>query len=85
MQNIRNWMIILRIAILLRYPNLYSTFRLVEVDIVLGRQVDVIDTIHCYMNVTSNLPFVRYNGKPLLYCDAVKPRIGESVTFIAAV
>jgi ribosomal protein S6--L-glutamate ligase len=85
MQNIRNWMIILRIAILLRYPNLYSTFRLVEVDIVLGRHVDVIDTIHCYMNVTSNLPFVRYNGKPLLYCDAVKPRIGESVTFIAAV
>ena len=75
----------MRIVISLSYPNLYSTLCLVEVDIALGHHVDVIDTIHCTMDVTSNRTFVRYNCKPLFYYDAVIPRIGESMTFMVAV
>ncbi|WP_289028408.1 30S ribosomal protein S6--L-glutamate ligase [uncultured Paraglaciecola sp.] len=71
----------MRIAILSRNPRLYSTRRLVEAGKSLGHQVDVVDTMHCYMDITSNRPSVRYNGKPLPYYDAVIPRIGASVTF----
>ncbi|MDU0354673.1 30S ribosomal protein S6--L-glutamate ligase [Paraglaciecola aquimarina] len=71
----------MRIAILSRNPKLYSTKRLVEAGTNLGHQVDVIDTMHCYMDITSNKPSVRYKGKPLPYYDAVVPRIGASVTF----
>jgi ribosomal protein S6--L-glutamate ligase len=71
----------LRIAILSRNPQLYSTRRLIEAGTALGHQVDVIDTMHCYMDITSSQSSVRYNGKPLPYYDAVIPRIGASVTF----
>lgn len=71
----------MRIAILSRNPRLYSTRRLVEAGTSLGHQVDVVDTMHCYMDITSNRPSVRYKGKPLPYYDAVIPRIGASVTF----
>jgi len=72
---------IMRIAILSRNPNLYSTKRLKEAAIERGCQADVIDTTHCYMDVTSSRPSVRFNGKALPKYDAVIPRIGASVTF----
>ena len=71
----------MRIAILSRNANLYSTRRLQEAGIAKGHQVDVIDTMHCYMDITSNHPSVRYKGKPLPKYDAIIPRIGASVTF----
>ncbi len=71
----------MRIAILSRNPNLYSTRRLKEAGEAKGCNVDVIDTMHCYMDITSNKPSVRYQGKPLPAYDAVIPRIGASVTF----
>jgi ribosomal protein S6--L-glutamate ligase len=71
----------MRIAILSRNPNLYSTRRLQEAGLALGHEVDIVDTMHCYMDITSNRPAVRYNGKPLPKYDAVIPRIGASVTF----
>lgn len=71
----------MRIAILSRNGNLYSTRRLKEAGEALGHQIDVVDTMHCYMDITSNRPSVRYKGKPLPYYDAVIPRIGASVTF----
>jgi len=71
----------MRIAILSRNPRLYSTSRLVEAGQARGHQVDVIDTMHCYMDITSARPSVRYNGKRLPYYDAVIPRIGASVSF----
>lgn len=71
----------MRIAILSRNPKLYSTRRLVEAGQELGHQLDVIDTMHCYMDITSSKPSVRYKGKPLPYYDAVIPRIGASVSF----
>jgi ribosomal protein S6--L-glutamate ligase len=71
----------MKIAILSRNPKLYSTKRFVEAGEKLGHQVDVIDTMHCYMDVTSSRPSVRYKGKALPKYDAVIPRIGASVTF----
>ncbi|WP_100657174.1 30S ribosomal protein S6--L-glutamate ligase [Alteromonas flava] len=71
----------MRIAVLSRNPKLYSTRRLVEAGQARGHQVDVVDTMHCYMDITSNRPSVRYKGKPLPKYDAVIPRIGASVTF----
>lgn len=74
----------MHVAILSRNANLYSTRRLKEAGEELGHQVDIIDTVHCYMDITSNKPTVRYQGKPLPNYDAVIPRIGASITFYGA-
>lgn len=71
----------MKIAILSRNTNLYSTKRLKEAGEARGHQVDVIDTLHCYMDITSSKPGLRYQGKTLPKYDAVIPRIGASVTF----
>lgn len=71
----------MRIAILSRNPNLYSTKRLVEAGQARGHQVEVINTMLCYMDITKSRPVVRYEGEELPYYDAVIPRIGASVTF----
>ena len=71
----------MRIAILSRGPELYSTRRLKEAGEARGHQVDIIDTLHCYMDITRSRPAVRYHGEELPYYDAVIPRIGASITF----
>jgi ribosomal protein S6--L-glutamate ligase len=71
----------MKIAILSRNAKLYSTRRLVEAAEARGHQVDVIDTLHCYMDITSSRPTVRYHGEELPLYDAVIPRIGASITF----
>lgn len=71
----------MKVAILSRNKKLYSTRRLKEAGEALGHQVDVIDTTHCYMDITSNSPTVRYNGQQLPFYDAIIPRIGASITF----
>lgn len=71
----------MKIAVLSRNANLYSTRRLKEAGEKRGHQVDIIDTLHCYMDVTSSLPAIRYQGKQLPKYDAVIPRIGASITF----
>lgn len=71
----------MKVAILSRNPNLYSTRRLKEAGEALGHEVDIIDTMHCYMDITSAKPAVRYQGKNLPKYDAIIPRIGASVTF----
>ena len=71
----------MKIAILSRNPKLYSTRRLKEAGEARGHEVDVIDTLHCYMDVTRSRPTVRYHGEELPKYDAIIPRIGASVTF----
>lgn len=71
----------MKIAILSRGPDLYSTRRLKEAGEARGHQVDIIDTLHCYMDITRSRPTVRYHGEELPYYDAVIPRIGASITF----
>jgi ribosomal protein S6--L-glutamate ligase len=74
----------MKIAILSRRIDLYSTRRLVEAATARGHQADVIDTLRCYMNITSDKPSIHYRGKELPVYDAVIPRIGASVTFYGA-
>ncbi len=71
----------LRIAILTREPNNYSTQRLVKAAEANDHVVELIDTRRCYLNIQSHQPEVHYDGKPLPYYDAVIPRIGASLTF----
>lgn len=71
----------MRVAILSRNKKLYSTRRLKEAGEARGHEVDVIDTLHCYMDITSSKPMVRFKGEPLPFYDAIIPRIGASVTF----
>ncbi|ODN67781.1 30S ribosomal protein S6--L-glutamate ligase [Methylophaga muralis] len=71
----------MKIAILSRNAKLYSTRRLVEAAQARGHEVDVLDVLRCYMNITSMKPEVHYKGENLSGYDAVIPRIGASVTF----
>jgi ribosomal protein S6--L-glutamate ligase len=71
----------LKIAVLSRNANLYSTRRLQEAGEARGHEIDIIDTLHCYMDITKSRPTVRYHGEELPHYDAVIPRIGASVTF----
>jgi ribosomal protein S6--L-glutamate ligase len=74
----------MKIAILSRRHDLYSTKRLVEAATSRGHSADVIDTLRCYMNITSSRPTIHYKGEELGVYDAVIPRIGASVTFYGA-
>lgn len=74
----------MKIAILSRKPNLYSTRRLIEAAAARNHQADVIDTMRCYMNITSARPSIHYKGSELPNYDAVIPRVGASVNFYGA-
>lgn len=71
----------MKIAILSRNSNLYSTRRLVIAGEARGHQMVVINTLRAYMNITSQQPQIHYRGQELTDFDAVIPRIGASVTF----
>lgn len=71
----------MKIAILSRNKNLYSTRRLVEAGEAAGHEVQVIDTLRCYMSMAANKPEIHYRGEVLEGFDAVIPRIGASITF----
>ena len=73
----------MKIAIMSRNKNLYSTKRLVEAAEQRGHEVQVIDALRCYMNIAANNPTIHLGGKNLEGFDAVIPRIGASVTFYA--
>lgn len=55
--------------------------RLVEAATQRGHDVQVIDTLRCYMNIAAHKPSIHYKGHPLEKFDAVIPRIGASITF----
>jgi ribosomal protein S6--L-glutamate ligase len=71
----------MKIAILSRNKDLYSTRRLVEAGQQAGHEVHVIDTLRCYMSMASLKPEIHYRGRVLEGYDAVIPRIGASITF----
>lgn len=70
----------MRFAMLARNPELYSHQRLVEAAAARGHKIDVINTLHVHMNITSNRPTLRHGGRTLPLYDAVIPRIGASIT-----
>ncbi|MGB5541536.1 MAG: 30S ribosomal protein S6--L-glutamate ligase [Gammaproteobacteria bacterium] len=71
----------MKIAILSRNKRLYSTRRLVEAAQERDHEVEVFDTLKCYMDITSMRPSIHYKGKQAGDFDAVIPRIGASITF----
>ncbi len=70
----------MRFVMLARNPDLYSHVRLCEASRARGHSIDVINTLHVHMNITSNQPVLRYDGRRLPIYDAVIPRIGASIT-----
>ena len=71
----------MKIAVLSRKAQLYSTNRLVEAAKQRGHDVHIIDPLRCYVNITSHHPTIHYKGEQLDGFDAVIPRIGASITF----
>ena len=53
----------MKIGILSRNPKLYSTSRLLEEALASGHDCRVIDTLKCYMDISSAKPSVWYRGQ----------------------
>jgi len=70
-----------KIAILSRNAELYSTKRLAEAAEKRGHEVEIIDYLRCYMNITSENPTIHHKGEELKLFDALIPRIGARKTF----
>jgi len=70
-----------RIAILSRGPNLYSTRRIKEACEAHGHEAKVLNTLSFSIEVERGAPRLYYRAKELSHYDAVIPRIGASITF----
>lgn len=71
----------MKIVLLSRNKELYSSRRLIEAAQERGHETRVLDVLRCYMNITSHHPSIHFKGEDLTGFDAVIPRIGASVTF----
>lgn len=71
----------MKIAILSRNPELYSTRRLVEAAEKKGHEALVVDHLKCNIEIERKSPKIYYAGSYLNDIDAIIPRIGASVTF----
>ncbi len=70
----------MKLVMLARNSSLYSHKRIVDAARKRGHEIDVINTLHVHMNITSLKPSLFHGGKTLPLYDAVIPRIGASVT-----
>lgn len=71
----------LKIGILTKEANNYSTLRLQEAAEARGHMVEVISTARCYLKIHEETPEVHFAGAALTGFDAIIPRIGTSITF----
>jgi ribosomal protein S6--L-glutamate ligase len=71
---------VLRIALLTREPNNYSSKKIQIASELRGHQVEKINPTRCYLDVDTDNPKIYYDGKPLPKYDVVIPRIGASIT-----
>lgn len=71
----------MKIGILSREPNCFSTQRLLQAALERGHEANIINTLRCYMNISAKHPSVHYQGEKLEGYDAIIPRIGASITF----
>ena len=55
----------MKLALMCRNADLYSHRRLVEAAEERGHDIDVIDHLRCYINITSNNPSIKYQGENL--------------------
>ena len=70
----------MKVAILSRNKNLYSTNRLYNAGTKRGHHIEIIDYLRCYINIGENQTAIYYNSNKLGNYDAVLPRIGASQT-----
>lgn len=71
----------MKLAILSRNPDCYSTRRLTEAARYRGHDVVVLDTIRCAIELERGAPDLYYRQQQIEDFDAVLPRIGASVTY----
>ncbi len=74
----------MKIAILSRSPQIYSTRRLVEAAEKAGHDVQIIDHTKCHLIMEKGRPAIRVKGEELHDIDVIIPRIGASVTTYGA-
>lgn len=71
----------MKIAVLSRAPQSYSTQRLRAAAVQRGHNVKVLNTLRFAIDLTSDEPDLLYRGKQLSDYDAILPRIGSSITY----
>ena len=71
----------MKIVVLSRNANLYSTKRIVEAGVERKHEMLVVDHSKCDLIIEKKNPVIIYKGVKLKDVDAVIPRIGASVTF----
>lgn len=71
----------MKIALLSRNRNLYSTKRLIEAGEQRGHEMLLLDHMKCVLVIEQGRPHIYYNGKEVMGVNAVIPRIGASATF----
>ena len=71
----------MKIAILSRAPDAYSTKRLLEAAAARGHEAELVDVLKLGVSLEEGYPDLYNDGEPLPEYDAVIPRIGASVTF----
>lgn len=71
----------MKLAILSRGPNSYSTRRFKEAALQREHTVKVLDTLKFSIDLQQGIPDLYFRRKPLSHYDAVLPRIGASVTY----
>ncbi len=71
----------MKLAILSREPNNYSTRRLVEAAKKRGHKVKVLNTLEFALDLEEETPDLFYKQKRIQHFDAVIPRVGASITY----
>jgi ribosomal protein S6--L-glutamate ligase len=71
----------MKLAILSRAPQSYSTQRLKAAGLQRGHQVKVLNTLRFAIDLSGPEPDLQYRGRLLSDYDAILPRIGNSITY----
>ncbi len=71
----------MKIAVLSRAPQAYSTQRLRAAAQQRGHNVKVLNTLRFAIDLTADAPDLFYRGRQLSDYDAILPRIGNSITY----
>lgn len=71
----------MKIGIVAKYSDNYSTHRLIKACEDKNHVVDFINVKSCYMNITSKSPIIHYKGELLSDYDVIIPRIEADITF----
>ncbi|MGJ0202558.1 RimK family alpha-L-glutamate ligase [Leucobacter sp. gxy201] len=71
----------MKLAILSRAPQAYSTQRLMTAALDRGHKARVLNTLRFSIDLAGEEPDLAYRGKQLSDYDAILPRIGNSITY----